>query len=728
MRVLLLLSVLTCLSASATPLEITLDPESRLFTSCGNPIGQLLITVSGGTEPYSYQWSDGPTFEDRTNLSAGSYTVTITDFVGGTVDLTWDIMNDAQLYGGFTQAAGMPCPGEANGTLAITESTMHGLPPYSHTVTANGVPLTFVGLTTPWNDPMYYGFADGDLIHVDMIDALGCSGSITQVAFGPDATPVTIDAIVGECVGTLGRMYWSAGFPWTVDLTVVDDAGISHYHETTVSGGGTIIGLAAGNYILRQTWTYIWTPSCDTLFIPFTVPDIGNLCGTVQGSSWYDLNGDCVHDANEVGIPYSPLLIEPGGQVALTSFVGGFTFPLTNGAYTLEQSDATLIPICPVVQPVPFAVNSDVQTLALANGSTVPLDLAIGGTHGQARPGFDTQIHALVRNLSPQQSGAVTATITFDPLLVFQGASPTPTSVIGNTVTWDFPVMDSFAQQDLHVVAHVPVGTALGTLLACSGTVSNTLSDATLSNNSFGVQQSVTQVVTGSFDPNDKIAHTSSGWSDVLYYVDEDEWIDYTIRFQNTGTDTAFTVVVTDTVSVALDLLSFEQGASSHPFSVSFKPGRVAEWRFANILLPDSNVNESASHGLVSFRIRPRLPLLPGAIIENTANIYFDFNDPVITEPCVLVAELSTGVSTSPSPSDFRVFPNPARDLLIVETMGAGSVSVVRVLTVDGRVVLQGSMNGSRTVLDMGDLEAGPYIVELQHADGARSTQRFTKE
>ncbi|MEZ4738443.1 MAG: hypothetical protein R2818_03585 [Flavobacteriales bacterium] len=53
---------------------------------------------------------------------------------------------------------------------------------------------------------------------------------------------------------------------------------------------------------------------------------------------------------------------------------------------------------------------------------------------------------------------------------------------------------------------------------------------------------SYSTVVTGSYDPNDKPASTSTQASDELYFIDQDEWIDYTIRFQNTGTDTAFNV------------------------------------------------------------------------------------------------------------------------------------------------------------------------------------------
>jgi uncharacterized repeat protein (TIGR01451 family) len=68
--------------------------------------------------------------------------------------------------------------------------------------------------------------------------------------------------------------------------------------------------------------------------------------------------------------------------------------------------------------------------------------------------------------------------------------------------------------------------------------------------------------VTGSYDPNEKVARTSSGSSATSYYIDQDEWIDYVLRFQNTGTDTAFNVVVTDTIAAELDLATFIQGAA----------------------------------------------------------------------------------------------------------------------------------------------------------------------
>src|SRR5690606_8518432 len=103
------------------------------------------------------------------------------------------------------------------------------------------------------------------------------------------------------------------------------------------------------------------------------------------------------------------------------------------------------------------------------------------------------------------------------------------------------------------------------------------------------------------------------------------EWIDYTIRFQNTGTDTAFNVLITDTLPAYLDPGSFVVGAASHNFTWELRDAGTLKFSFPDILLPDSNANEAASHGFVSFRIKPREPVLPGTMIENFANIYFDF-------------------------------------------------------------------------------------------------------
>jgi len=232
--------------------------------------------------------------------------------------------------------------------------------------------------------------------------------------------------------------------------------------------------------------------------------------------------------------------------------------------------------------------------------------------------------------------------------------------------------------------------------------------------------------VTGSYDPNDKLANTSHGNSSTVYLIDEDEWVDYTIRFQNTGTDTAFLVVVTDTLPQHLDPATIRMGAGSHAFSWSLSGQGTLRWVFPNIMLPDSNVNEAASHGFVSFRIRPHLPLLPGTAIENTANIFFDFNDPVITEPSVLTTEFSTGLgNTNGSPSEFMLQPNPASES--VEVRSRKNIGSLRLLTADGRLVQQSRVGSCTAQLDLNGLANGTYVVELMMTDGSVVHEQLIK-
>jgi len=142
----------------------------------------------------------------------------------------------------------------------------------------------------------------------------------------------------------------------------------------------------------------------------------------------------------------------------------------------------------------------------------------------------------------------------------------------------------------------------------------------------------------GSYDPNEKIAYPK-GYFDEHFIQATDE-IEYHIRFQNTGTDTAFTVVLRDTLSSFLDARTIRPGSSSHDYEFELLENGIVKFTFENILLPDSTTNLEASNGYVKFKVKQKNGNDPGTVINNRAGIYFDFNEPILTETVFHTVEI----------------------------------------------------------------------------------------
>ena len=176
--------------------------------------------------------------------------------------------------------------------------------------------------------------------------------------------------------------------------------------------------------------------------------------------------------------------------------------------------------------------------------------------------------------------------------------------------------------------------------------------------------------------------------------------------------------MITDTLPSTLDPSTFELGVRSNACIPQLTGQGVLRFIFPNIQLPDSNTNEPRSHGLVQFRIKPKLPLVPGTSIENIANIYFDFNPPIITEPSVLVAEFSTGVSEHSS-GEMLIYPNPASDGFHVALSGKRTAQL-SLRDLHGRVVRVVSVPNDRIWMDTSGLADGSYLMEAISTSGTR--------
>ncbi|MCC6459249.1 MAG: T9SS type A sorting domain-containing protein [Saprospiraceae bacterium] len=224
------------------------------------------------------------------------------------------------------------------------------------------------------------------------------------------------------------------------------------------------------------------------------------------------------------------------------------------------------------------------------------------------------------------------------------------------------------------------------------------------------------QINIASYDPNDKQGYPLG--VDAAHYVPRGQEISYKIRFQNTGTDTAFNIVVLDTLSAMLDLATFRPGSSSHPYSYNILGEGVLQFVFQNILLPDSNVNEAASHGFVQFIIKPRADLANNAVIENAAAIFFDFNDPVITNRTWHTfgeKYLNASQVVFQPGLELLVSPNPATDRVQFSLQSPRNLEG-RLLLFDsqGRQVREQAFPANTFELRVADLSTGLYFFRLE--------------
>ena len=154
-------------------------------------------------------------------------------------------------------------------------------------------------------------------------------------------------------------------------------------------------------------------------------------------------------------------------------------------------------------------------------------------------------------------------------------------------------------------------------------------------------------LVNGSHDPNDKTGFPIG--VDSLHYIAPNEPLEYHIRFQNTGNGPAYRVVIRDTLDEKLDIFSVLPGVSSHPYRFTMYGPRVLQWTFDNIMLPDSTSDEPDSHGFVSFKVNQQQDLPHGTQIRNDADIYFDYNAPVITNNTLHTINDSLYIAPTPS-------------------------------------------------------------------------------
>jgi len=476
----------------------------------------------------------------------------------------------------------------------------------------------------------------------------------------------------------------------------------------------------------------IWLeiPLCDLADVNTNPYGCSSLAG-IAGSVFNDTNIDCVQGIGELGIGNVPmkLLDDQGNQLALTMTLGNtlYNFVAGEGDYRVElaTSDMPFLVTC----ADPGAVQ-EIQ-LTPIEPSAIHVDFGV-----ECRPGYDIGVQSVVNyglvfpgqqhrlqisagDMSSwyglQCAAGVSGTVTVDingPVSYLGPAlgtvSPTqtgPLQFLYNIA--DFSLLDF--EQDLRLVLETDPDAQSNDSVCVQVEVEPVANDYDPTNNTYYH----CYYVVNSFDPNIKQV-----WPlDVQPAFDG--YFTYTVFFQNTGNAPAFNIRLADTLDTNLDPNSFEVISYSHPV-FTYLNGNGLTFRFNSIMLPDSASDPEGSIGYVQYRIKPMSGLVEGTMIENTAYIYFDFNEAIVTNTTRNNFVDFTSIMER-STFDLQVFPNPGNgSYQVMRRTPSGGPIHLKVFDVTGREVASHNTNGVLTILDLSAQPRGSYLLRAWNDSGIR--------
>ncbi|MCB0820357.1 MAG: T9SS type A sorting domain-containing protein [Bacteroidetes bacterium] len=233
--------------------------------------------------------------------------------------------------------------------------------------------------------------------------------------------------------------------------------------------------------------------------------------------------------------------------------------------------------------------------------------------------------------------------------------------------------------------------------------------------------------IIGAFDPNDKFAWPFGvGNTSRIERTDE---LEYRIRFQNTGSDTAFTVVLVDTLSEYLDIETLRFTGNSHPYTYTLED-RTLTVRFENILLPDSASSPQGSIGYIRFALEQVEDNPVDYVVENFADIYFDFNEAIRTNSAIrTVGETALSSGNNLNKQTLTIYPNPARNQVFISLQAdAAKTGTLELFDMYGKLVRVSNIilnNPNR--IELTGLSSGIYFVKI-NSDSGIQTGRFVVE
>ncbi len=429
-------------------------------------------------------------------------------------------------------------------------------------------------------------------------------------------------------------------------------------------------------------------------------------------------------DANADGCDVADAVI-PNLLIQSNNFNNTFaTFTQPDGSYTLQANEEIFTTVISSALPTYYTSNPASHTFDFtglsnttsysdfcveANQTVNDLNIVVYPSLDDPRPGFETSYRLIYKN---NGTTPLTGTIDFqfdDTKVNFLSASETIATQTANTLRFSYSDLIPFETRyiDLAFSVSPPPTTNIDDVLNVIATVNPLAGENNEDDNVF----SLAQTVIGSYDPND--IRVLEG--EEITIEEADKYLHYIIRFQNTGTASAINVRVNNILEDKLDWSTLQLEGLSHAGRVEITDGKNVDFIFDAINLPDSTTNEPGSHGFIAYKIKPMSNVVVGDIFSNKADIYFDFNPPIITNTATTEIVIPLSVSDIGTHS-IKFYPNPVSSVLTIRSENV--VDLIRVYDVNGRLRKTLMPNSEMISLDVSNLVEGLYFMEVKSKDG----------
>lgn len=548
-------------------------------------------------------------------------------------------------------------------------------------------------------------------IQVSQLSTSGTQLDVDYILFGPFTDPITPCASPNELFNQVASCSYSAA---PVENFSINNA------------------LAGENYLLLVT---NYSNQQGTITISETSNTQGTLnCTGIRMNAFLDLNNNGTQEISENNFPLGEFEYEMDNNGIINTIVspsGFYSFYNQNASNTYDLSYS----VNPNYANM-YSVNPSAYTnVALVAGSgtqtyNFPVTILQNYTDlsvvlvpvNQPVPGFVWTNKIILTNNGNQIANG-TITFTKDPNVVITTVSQSGTVVTTNGFTYSFSNLGLFESRTFFVSMQVPTPPTVnaGNLFTNSVTI-EPFTDEIAENNT----SSLTQEVVNSYDPNDKV---ESHGGQILYNsFTSNDYLYYTIRFENNGTANAQNVLVTDVLDSRLDENTLMMVDATHFYTLDRIDGAL-NWRFNAINLPVSVPDTTIGKGQLTFKIKPKSGYAIGDIIPNNASIYFDFNAPITTNTFTteFVAPLSNNVFLNNS---FTVYPNPSKGIVNIQLSSkSDTLHAIEIVDVLGKKVL--SQKGNRTqhqTIEVNAIQSGIYFVEITTDSNAKATKKLIIE